>query len=98
MPPADRINDPWGPRTPYDRGAQWPQRVDRGGAGDDEADRWVPSASLLHSNGDAMDIAVLDGRIVGVRGKAADRVNRGRLDVKQPLFKLGVCRLEGSGR
>ena len=64
----------------------------------DQVQRWAASASLLHSNGDAMDIAVLDGRIVGVRGKAADRVNRGRLDVKQPLFKLGVCRLEGTGR
>ncbi len=29
-----------------------------------------------------MDIAVRDGRIVGVRGRAADRVNRGRLDPK----------------
>ncbi len=27
-----------------------------------------------------MDIAVRDGRIVGVRGRAVDRVNRGRLD------------------
>jgi anaerobic selenocysteine-containing dehydrogenase len=43
---------------------------------------WVPSASVLHSNGDAMDIAVKDGRIVGVRGHAHDRVNRGRLDPK----------------
>src|SRR3954452_22529284 len=29
-----------------------------------------------------MDIAVSGGRIVGVRGRAADRVNRGRLDPK----------------
>ena len=29
-----------------------------------------------------MDIAVRDGRIVGVRGRAVDRVNRGRLDPK----------------
>jgi anaerobic selenocysteine-containing dehydrogenase len=52
--------------------------------GVDEAavDRWVQSASVLHSNGDAMDIAVADGRIVGVRGRATDRVNRGRLDPK----------------
>lgn len=28
---------------------------------------WVASASILHSNGDAMDIAVKDDRIVGVR-------------------------------
>ncbi|MFI6538629.1 molybdopterin-dependent oxidoreductase [Nonomuraea sp. NPDC050547] len=47
-----------------------------------DVERWVPSASLLHSNGDAMDIAVRDERIVGVRGRAADRVNRGRLDPK----------------
>jgi anaerobic selenocysteine-containing dehydrogenase len=37
---------------------------------------------MLHSNGDAMDIAVRDGRIVGVRGREADRVDRGRLDPK----------------
>ncbi len=29
-----------------------------------------------------MDIAVKDGRIVGVRGRAVDRVNRGRLGPK----------------
>jgi anaerobic selenocysteine-containing dehydrogenase len=42
----------------------------------------VQSASILHSNGDAMDIAVSGDRIVGVRGRAVDRVNHGRLDVK----------------
>jgi anaerobic selenocysteine-containing dehydrogenase len=47
-----------------------------------EPQRWVQSASLLHSNGDAIDIGVRDGRIVGVRGRAADRVNHGRLDPK----------------
>jgi anaerobic selenocysteine-containing dehydrogenase len=52
------------------------------GLAEDDVDRWVQSASLLHSNGDAMDIAVRDGRIVGVRGRAADRVNHGRLDPK----------------
>ena len=44
--------------------------------------RWFGSASVLHSNGDGIDIAVRDGRIVGVRGRARDRVNRGRLDPK----------------
>ena len=53
-----------------------------GGLDEDAVDRWVPSASLLHSNGDAMDIAVKDGRIVGVRGRPDDRVNHGRLDPK----------------
>ncbi|HEY8525276.1 MAG TPA: molybdopterin-dependent oxidoreductase [Acidimicrobiales bacterium] len=42
----------------------------------------MQSASILHSNGDALDIAVKDGRIVGVRGRADDRVNHGRLGPK----------------
>ncbi|MEV4642668.1 nitrate reductase [Actinoplanes sp. NPDC049548] len=78
---ADRIVDPWGDRTPYGPDEQWPSRVDEHVEAQD-VDRWVQSASILHSNGDAMDIAVKDGRIVGVRGRAADRVNRGRLDPK----------------
>jgi hypothetical protein len=45
-------------------------------------ERWVASASVLHSNGDGIDIAVRDRRIVGVRGRAGDRVNHGRLDPK----------------
>jgi anaerobic selenocysteine-containing dehydrogenase len=40
------------------------------------------AASILDSNGDAMDIAVRRGRMVGVRGRAGDRVNRGRLGPK----------------
>ncbi|MFI5828032.1 molybdopterin oxidoreductase family protein [Streptomyces sp. NPDC051578] len=82
---VDRIADPWGGRTPYARGAAWPVRTDTRlapGTTADEVDRWVQAASLLHSNGDAMDIAVRDGRIVGVRGRAEDRVNRGRLGPK----------------
>jgi anaerobic selenocysteine-containing dehydrogenase len=47
-----------------------------------DVDRWVQSASILHSNGDALDIAIKDGRIVGVRGRAVDRINHGRLDPK----------------
>ncbi len=42
----------------------------------------VRAASILHSDGDAMDIAVKDGRMVGVRGRIDDRVNRGRLGPK----------------
>jgi anaerobic selenocysteine-containing dehydrogenase len=80
---TDRVTDPWGARTPYPRGATWPARVDQHLAvPEDAVERWVQSASLLHSNGDAMDIAVASGRIVGVRGRADDRVNRGRLDPK----------------
>lgn len=73
-----RIADPWGRRSPYGQGGAWPSRVDSDLVVD-EADvkRWVQTASLLHSNGDAMDIAVAGGRIVGVPGRAGDRVNRG---------------------
>ncbi|MDB6033429.1 MAG: Assimilatory ferredoxin--nitrate reductase 1, partial [Verrucomicrobiales bacterium] len=35
-----------------------------------EPDRWVHSACILCSNGCGLDIAVKDGRIVGVRGDA----------------------------
>jgi ferredoxin-nitrate reductase len=77
----DRISDPWGERTPYGPGEEWPVRVDEH-LPDGEPERWAQAASLLHSNGDAMDIAVSGGRIAGVRGRAVDRVNRGRLDPK----------------
>ena len=69
----DRIAEPWGTRTPYGPGETWPTRVDTylaDGLTEEDVDRWVQSASILHSNGDALDIAVKDGRIVGVRGRA----------------------------
>ncbi|WP_028048254.1 molybdopterin oxidoreductase family protein [Cellulomonas sp. URHD0024] len=81
----DRIAEPWGARTPYGSGERWPVRVDTylgEGTTTDQVDRWVQSASVLHSNGDGLDIAVRDGRIVGVRGRANDRVNHGRLGPK----------------
>ncbi|MEV6211457.1 nitrate reductase [Kitasatospora sp. NPDC051914] len=84
-PEVDRIAQPWGGRTPYARGEPWPARVDSflaPGVGTESVEHWAQSASLLHSNGDAMDIAVADGRIVGVRGRSGDRVNRGRLGPK----------------
>jgi anaerobic selenocysteine-containing dehydrogenase len=82
---VDRIAEPWGGRTPYGSGEEWPVRVDSflsPGLTADDVDAWVPSASVLHSNGDGLDIAVKDGAIVGVRGRGEDRVNRGRLDPK----------------
>ena len=81
----DRIANPWGERTPFGPGEAWPIRVDRfleEGISEDAVDRWVQTASLHHANGDAMDLAVKDGRLVGVRGRAIDRVNKGRLDPK----------------
>jgi len=85
MTSTDRIAQPWGTRTPYGPGADWPVRVDtylQEGTTAADVDRWVQTASILHSNGDAMDIAVRDERIVGVRGRAEDRVNHGRLGPK----------------
>jgi ferredoxin-nitrate reductase len=74
----DSIADVWGPRTPHV--GEWPERVDE--ATLDRPDRWVPSACVLCSVGCALDIGVKDNRIVGVRGRATDRVNRGRLGPK----------------
>ncbi|OQS15725.1 nitrate reductase [Nocardia donostiensis] len=84
MESRDRIAEPWGARTPYEPGMPWPERVDTYLADgvEPETVRWVQSASVLHSDGDAFDIAVRDGRMVGVRGRGIDRVNRGRLGPK----------------
>ncbi len=91
----DSIRDVWGPRTPYGllvggqgagpdadapKAANWPARVDEQTRA--EPERWVQAACVLCSNGCACDIGVRDGRIVGVRGRAVDRVNRGRLGPK----------------
>src|SRR3954468_9557122 len=85
MEERDGIAEPWGTRTPYGPGEPWPARVDSvlaEGVRAADVDAWVPTAAVLHSNGDGLDIAVRDGRIVGVRGRGDDRVNRGRLDPK----------------
>src|SRR5215204_1228321 len=82
---TDRIANLWGKRTPFGPGEEWPVRVDQileEGISEDDVDRWVQTASILHSNGDALDIAVRSGRIVGVRGRGVDRVNKGRVDPK----------------
>ena len=76
----DRIQDPWGSRTPYPRGGDWPIRVDEHTQG--PVDRWVQSACVLCSHGCALDVGVRDGQIVGVRGRGVDRVNHGRLGPK----------------
>jgi anaerobic selenocysteine-containing dehydrogenase len=79
----DSIADVWGPRAPQ-VGADWPVRVDQNL--DTNPDRWVQASCFLCSNGCGLDIGVKDdrpgGRIVGVRGRAVDVVNRGRLGPK----------------
>ncbi|ETK32664.1 molybdopterin oxidoreductase family protein [Microbispora sp. ATCC PTA-5024] len=67
-------------------GSPWPVRVDvllEDGLSEDDVDAWVPGVSVLGAGGDALDVAVRDGRVVGVRGRAADRVNHGRLDPRE---------------
>lgn len=80
MRTRDSIQDVWGPRTPYEGEGLWPTRVDQ--RVDEEPDRWVRSCCVLCTNGCGMDVGVKDGRIVGVRGRADDRVSRGRLGPK----------------
>ncbi len=92
----DRIANPWGTRTPFGRDGEWPVRVDQfleAGVDEEDVDDWVQTASILHSNGDAYDFAVKDGRMVGVRGRSMDRVNKGRLDPKD-LFGWQANRSE----
>jgi anaerobic selenocysteine-containing dehydrogenase len=82
---TDRIADIWGPRTPHPRATVWPARVDhylQPGVGERDVERWVRSACVLCSNGCGCEIAVRDGRMVGVRGIGDDVVNHGRLGPK----------------
>jgi ferredoxin-nitrate reductase len=74
------VEDIWGDRTPFRGQGKWPQRVDYRFT--EEPERWVQSACVLCSNGCGIDIGVKKERIVGVRGRAIDEVNRGRLGPK----------------
>jgi ferredoxin-nitrate reductase len=75
----DSISDIWGERTPHVND-EWPARVDERTL--EKPDKWVQSCCILCSNGCALDIGVRDGRMVGVRGRRSDRVNKGRLGPK----------------
>src|SRR4029079_14045727 len=70
----------WGPRTPHDPSTAWPVRVDERTL--TEPERWVHSVCVLCSVGCGLDIGVAGGQIVGVRGRADDPVNHGRLGPK----------------
>jgi anaerobic selenocysteine-containing dehydrogenase len=72
------ITDPWGTRTRYF--ADWVDRVDEQAIA--EPQHWVQSACVLCSNGCALDIGIRNGAMVAIRGRAVDRVNRGRLGPK----------------
>jgi len=73
----DSICDIWGPRTPYHGEGTWPARADHHVECDGQPDAWIQSACVLCSNGCGLDIAVKDKKIVGVRGRPDDPVNRG---------------------
>jgi anaerobic selenocysteine-containing dehydrogenase len=108
----DRVADVWGARTPHGKDTEWPVRVDLElSVAEAEVERWVQSACVLCSNGCACDIAVKGGRMVGVRGRATDRINHGRLGPKglygswqwsdrdrltQPLVRRGADLVETS--
>src|SRR3954447_26292571 len=76
----DAVTDIWGQRTPYRGEGDWPVRVDERTL--EEPEHWIQSGCVLCSNGCALDIGVKQGRIVGVRGRAVDAVNCGRLGPK----------------
>jgi ferredoxin-nitrate reductase len=64
---SDHIKELWDERTPFGSGEDWPVRVDQfleEGVSEEEVDGWVQkTASILHSNGDALDVAVKGERI-----------------------------------
>ncbi|KAJ9112097.1 hypothetical protein QFC22_006397 [Naganishia vaughanmartiniae] len=83
----DPIQDVWGPRTGFFGEGQWPVRVDE--HIQEPVDHWVQSACVMCSNA---DIGVSkDNKIVGIRGRAVDRINKGRLGPK------GFCSWEYNG-
>jgi ferredoxin-nitrate reductase len=85
MSVQERIGNPWGSRRPHPRATPWPSRSDINlvaGLAPADVDQWVQSACVLCANGCGLDIAVKDGKIVGVRGREVDRINKGRLGPK----------------
>src|SRR4051812_17606069 len=80
MTTRNSIADIYGERAPYFGDGRWPERIDE--SLQEEPDRLVQSCCVLCTNGCGLDVAVKDNRIVGVRGRADDAVNRGRLGPK----------------
>src|SRR5947208_14407826 len=72
----DAVQDIWGERMGFHGENQWPVRVDQHTT--EQPEKWNQSACVMCSNGCGMDIGVKHGKIVGVRGRAQDRVNKGR--------------------
>ena len=64
MRSRDSVHDVWGPRAPFDGEGRWPSRQDERTIV--QAERWVQSVCILCSAGCGLDIAVRQGRMVGV--------------------------------
>ena len=81
---GSRTTNIHGEAHPFDPGQDWAVRRDDVLEAGVDPDRvhWVQSACVLCSNGCGLDIGVVDGRMVGVRGRDDDHVNRGRLGPK----------------
>lgn len=63
----------------------WPKRSDsflKPGIAVGDVEKWVRSACLMCSNGCGVEFAVSGGEMVGIRGRAEDRINHGRLGPK----------------
>ena len=83
---ADRIADPWGARTPYG-GRRAVARARRHAPGGRASSRTTSTAGCSRRRSCTPTATrwtsrCKDGRIVGVRGRAGDRVNHGRLGPK----------------
>jgi len=80
----DAAKDIYGPRQGYNGFGTWSQRIDENTI--EKPDKWVQSFCVMCSAGCGCDIGVKgegkEAKIVGVRGRAADRANKGRLGPK----------------
>ncbi|WHZ27904.1 MAG: Assimilatory nitrate reductase large subunit [Nitrospira sp.] len=81
-PPARELGEQKELRVPVKRGDHMQPRIDTNLSIKGEPDKWVHSACVLCANGCGLDIAVKDGRIVGVRGNPDHPVNFGHLGPK----------------
>ncbi|GAA5977989.1 hypothetical protein JCM11641_004350 [Rhodosporidiobolus odoratus] len=74
----------WGEKRPFNGNeTEWEEKVDHMLLEPEEKiEKWVQSCCVLCSNGCAIDVGVKEGKVVGVRGRAVDRVNKGRLGPK----------------
>ncbi|GAA5947777.1 hypothetical protein JCM3775_003872 [Rhodotorula graminis] len=78
------VDQIWGDRQPFHGDDKpWDVRVDTVlTEPEDQVKNWVQSFCVLCSNGCAVDVAVKDGELVGMKGRAVDRINKGRLGPK----------------